>query len=543
MSHAVSHLGRSRQDRCSLLWLLPSVWLLGCGPKSPPTVAVPTPLALTVPMPAPPKDPTLFGYLKLRDVKGLVETFGGPSLTAAAAAQGVNLGELQAGQPAALFVWDPGAARAPQELPAVALLPVAADGTLAGRLKGLGEAVQVERFAGGSLAVMNSDALGRAHGQQAVLAELLQAPLQFDGLLYLNAAPIVDKYLPVLRQGIAQMEPMLTMAASMRKDAPSPKATLGMLEAFAASLEPLRAVALGAKPYDGGVELSAMVEQRQAGPGGPLAAPDLAQFLPAADLRLVWNSRDLRRFVDFYLRAYGPLLDEKPAVKAQLLPLIDDWLKSSQRIDSATAISLGGERLLSLHGLVRVDSPAALLKLADRVAQLLSAGPIHDAYKGLGVDLQVVHSAKVRKLSGWPVDRFQYKVQLSAEQQNSPAAAIWQKLGGLSYEVVQVGPYVAYALNGSLDEVVASLFRGKGPSPLRALTAFPPGGHLYLDCNVASLMAGIKSLLPPPLGERFPTLAAQPDPLMLFGYDSGQTGYYKLRLPILLLTALREAAR
>lgn len=42
-------------------------------------------------------------------------------------------------------------------------------------------------------------------------------------------------------------------------------------------------------------------------------------------------------------------------------------------------------------------------------------------------------------------------------------AAVWNKLSNMTYEVAQaIGPYVAYALNGSLDEIVKPLFVGKG---------------------------------------------------------------------------------
>ena len=59
--------------------------------------------------------------------------------------------------------------------------------------------------------------------------------------------------------------------------------------------------------YDGGVEVSTLIQEKpragnSTGEKGPIAAANLAQFLPPGDLRLVWNSRDIRRYIDFYLR-------------------------------------------------------------------------------------------------------------------------------------------------------------------------------------------------------------------------------------------------
>ena len=60
--------------------------------------------------------------------------------------------------------------------------------------------------------------------------------------------------------------------------------------------------------------------------GGPLAAPNLAQFLPPGDVNVVWNSRDLQRLVDFYMRLYGPMLDEQPQLRTVSSLLVEPEL-------------------------------------------------------------------------------------------------------------------------------------------------------------------------------------------------------------------------
>jgi hypothetical protein len=392
---------------------------------------------------------------------------------------------------------------------------------------------------------MNEAAAARARepSTRGALTEILDAPLPFDGLLYINSATIIEKYIDAWRAGLRARAPLLAAASMARKDAPSPKTMLSMLEGFLNAFQSLRAVAVGAKPYDGGIEISTLVQEEKPGPGGPIAAPDLAQFLPPADLRVVWNSRDLRRLVDFYLRIYGQMLDEVPGLRPQVQALIDEWLKATKGMDSAMAWSFGGDKTFRGQGIMRVDNPAAVQALMQKAVQLFNQGPVHDVYKGMGIDLQIVQKPKVRKLRGFFVDRYEYRLQLGQELTDPTVRLVWEKLGGMVYEVARIGPYLVYAMNGSIDAVVNSLFTGKGENPMKALSAFPAGGHLYVEANLPGLLSGMKSLLPPAAADRIPTLPPQPEPVSLFGYDSGETGYYKLRLPGPLLAAIAAAFR
>jgi len=524
---------------------LPLVFAGACSPQSPPSLPMPEVKPLTVPMPAAPGDASLFGYLKLRDLGQTLNLFGGPLV---GMAYGLNLAEVQPGKPAALYLWDPAGVRSPQTLPAAALLPVPPDGAVAGRLKTMFESVETEAAGEGTLAAMNTAAAERSRAQRQALSDILNAPVPFDALLYLNAATILDTYMPVLQQGVAALEPILTQAAAQRRDSMSPKATIGMFQKFLSAAAGLKAVAVGLKPYDGGLEASVMVQDKQPSQGGPVAAPDLGALLPPADLRIVWNNPDVKRTLDFYMGAYGPMLDEKPGLRAQVQALVDEWLKASRRLDSATALQLGGERAFSGQGIMRVDNPAAMLPIAHKVVQLFNQGPVHDAYKSLGVDLQIAAQPKARKLRGWTVDRFEYRVKLGPELTDPTVKSFWERLNGTVYEVARIGPYLVFATNASIDTLVNGMFSGAGPagkgrSPLKATAVFPPGGTLYVDLNVPGLLSGLKSLMPAHLSQRVPTLPPQPEPVTLFGYDSGETGYYKLRLPGPLLAAIKSASR
>lgn len=516
-----------------------------CAPKNPPAIATVEPKMLTVPMPPPPKDASLFGYLKIRDLRATIDIFGEAAILGPLAARGVTLSEVQAGKPAALYLWDPGSATSPAAMPVVALLPVPSDGSLISGVKAAAStmALRIEPSGEGTLAAMNDGVAEQAKAQASALQEILTAQLPFEGILYLNAATIADKYLPVLRNSMRQIEPMLALAAVQRKDAPNPKSIVGMMEQMLGALETVRAVAIGVKPYDGGIELSTMVQDRQASPGGPVAAADLASFLPPADIRLVWNSRDLKPTLDFYLNMYGPMFDEKPGLRGQVQGLADEWMKASRHLESAASFQLGGEKGFRGHGLLRVDNPVAVLSVMRKTLNLFNQGAIHDLYKGMGIDFQVTHKQRVRKIKGWSVDRYDYRLTVSPELAQQQSRAIWDKLSGTSYEVAQIGPFIVYGTNTSIDEVVHALFTGKGAHPMKSTTVFPPGGGLYLDANMPAVIAGLKQLSPPNVAERLPDLPPLPDLVTMYKYDGGETSLYKLRVPGLLLASLRGSGR
>lgn len=520
----------------------------GCGPKQPPKLPVATVQPIEVPMPAPPppSEAPLFAYLKVRDLTRTLGLFGGPAVLAPLAeAQGVQLDEIGAGKPLSLFLWDPDRVDTPFALPLVGLFPVPAQGTLARRLTSMNESLQAEAWGDMTSIGMNGKALDKARSQKDTLLGLSSAQTPFDALLYLHIEAVLQKYAPVLRQGIRAMQPLLALSAARQPGTPSPASTMAMFEGLVSSLEALRAAAVGVRPYEGGVELSALVQEKQAKAAekGPIAAPNLVQFLPAGDIKLVWNTRDIQRLADFYMRLYGPMLDEQPELRTLVQGLVDEWMKIGRKMETAVSFSIGGDKAFRGYGLMRVDSPAAILGLGRKMVGMLQQGPMHDAYQRLGVDLQLAGKQGVRKVQGWPVDRYEYTTKLTGAAANSPAKGIWDKIGGMSYEVAQIGPYLVYALNAPVDEVVKALFKGPvaGSTGLQALSAYPGGGSFYADIHIPSLLKGFASLMPPEAAGRIPTLPPEAGALQLFGYDAGEVGYYKARIPMTLLLALKTA--
>ncbi len=526
---------------------------LGCGPRQPPKLPVPTVQPLTVPMPAAPpqSEAPLFGYVKLRDLSRAIGLFGGEAvLGPLAQAQGVNLSEISAGKPLSLYVWDPDRVDSPFALPIVGLFPIPAEGTISSRLTSMNSSLKAESWGELTAIGMNPRALDQARGQKDALLGITAADTPFDALLYLHIDAMMAKYAPVLRQGIRAMMPMLALSTVRQPGAPSAASTVAMLEGLVSSLESVRAVAVGARPYDGGVELSALVQDKaaRAGEGGPLAAPNLAQFLPPGDVNVVWNSRDLQRLVDFYMRLYGPMLDEQPQLRTVIQGLVDEWMKIGRKSEMAFSFSVGGERAFRMHGIVRVDNPAAFMALGRKTATMFGQGPLHDAYKRLGIELQINGKQGARKLQGWPIDHYDYKIATGTPGQGPGQAVngqLFAKLNGASYEVAQVGPYILYAMNAPIDPVVTALFKGQSAGTstgASAMAAFPPGGTMYADVNVSSLLKGITSLLPPEAASRLPSLPPEAGSLSFFGYDAGQVSYYKARIPMTLILAIKTAS-
>lgn len=531
---------------------------VGCGPRQPPKLPVPAVKAVPVPMPAapPPSPAPLFAYLKIRDLGRVMNLFGGEAtLGMMAQAQGINLGEITPGQPLSLFLWDPDRVDTPFALPLAGLFPVPAEGTIAARLTRMNESLKADAWGTTTLIGMNSDAVDRAREQKDALLGLSGAATPFDALLYVHTDAIVAKYAPVLRQGIRAMQPVLTMTAGHQPGAPSPQSTMAMLEGVVSSLEQQRAAALGVSTYDGGVEVSTLIQEKpragnSTGEKGPIAAANLAQFLPPGDLRLVWNSRDIRRYIDFYLRVYGPILDERPELKTVVMNLVDQWVKVAQHTDSAMSFALGGDKIVTGHGILRVDNAAGALALTRSMVGLLQGGPVHDLYSRMGVDFQVVGKQAVRKIYGWPVDRYEYKIAVAQQVTEPTVRHLWERLNGMSYEVAQVGPYMLYSLNGSVDGLARSMFSvgakpadGTSPPPiLQAMASFPAGGSFYADVNVSSLLRSMRALLPEASRARLPELPPESGLLTLFGYDGGDVGYYKMRVPMTLILAIKSAA-
>lgn len=537
--------------------MAPSRWLLlgalgaaaslssgGCGPKSPPKLPVTQPAPLRIPMPPRPPDAELYGYVQLRDAARLLDLVG-PAILSWAQEHQLSLGELKSPAPISAFLWDPSSAQGPDSLPVVAALPLSPESQLLLGLRELGPPLHISPMGSGVLVSANPDVVA-AGATRPVLAEKLhRTPPPFDAFLYLHAEPILKRHGATLRRLIGERLPEAA-ASPQRPDAPSAQSVSGTFGNLMTSLDTVQALGGGLSIVEGGVELSLISEDKPllgAAAGGPVAAPDLAALLPPGDVRLQWNARELRRLFDNYLRIYAPLLDERPGLRQQIMPTLDEWLRAVPSADVAYALTLGGGERMRMQLLLRTEQPAEVLGLFRRTARLAGQGVLHDGLLALGIEVKVTVKEQIRKLRGWPIDSYTYEARLTQPAAPEEARELVTLLNGLSFEVGRVGPYLVGTLGGGLDELVERVFKGPGSLPLRASRMFPPGGTLYADLDVGRFVTNLKRLVPPEQAARLPALPPQLEPVSVFAYDGGRLGYYKLHLPITLITAVATAGR
>lgn len=519
----------------------------GCNrPKSPPKLPLVEARPVEVPRPPLPTDESAFAYLSLRDPIGFIHQAGGSDYLQRAVHLGIKISDFAPGSPMLAVLWDPQGANL-REVPAVALLPIPTDGDLAGYIKNLSPAFRataMEKSQRLTALTIGDAAQERVKQDGEALTKLLNARQPFDVTLHVNAAAILAKYGPVLHAGIQAMGPSLAMAAAQNRSpaAPSPKTTLAMLDQMVTGLEDLKAFTLGANLTETELSLSALTVSKsgEPGKGGPISAPDLSRFVPPGELKLQWSTRELKKSIDWYLRLYGGFLAEKPELKKQVDELVADWLKAGQSMDTAASMSFGSGKSLVFQGIMRLDDSAAAMAALRRSMRLFSAGPVHDLYKSMGVELTIKSQLGVRKIRGNAVDRYEYSIQVGNDQVPADPAvkAMFDKLSGLSYEVMQTGPYLLYAIGTPLEPLADALFDGEGPYPMAARKFFPAGGSLYLELDLAAVLRWMQTLVPAAQAQRLPTLPAQGSRVLAWSYDGGVVSYQKLIIPDSLLKSL-----
>lgn len=541
-----------------LLVLAIALFTLHCRPPQPPKLPVQPVQSLMLPVPAPPTDPTLVGYLKLRDPAGTLAKLDESVLRNVAPDGVAGLG-LRAGEAGGFFLWEPPllGGFGMGTLPLAALLPAPQDSLLVRNLSQLWPAMQI--VATGStgqatLAGLNPAALSRARTQGAMLGELLRAPTLFDGFLYLHFEPFVAKYLPTLRASVGALGPLLEQSQRSQSRPGQPQLSgeqmAGMMGSLLDRLAPLKSLTLGVTEVPEALELGVLVEDKPgtASVGGPIAAPDLAQFVPPGALRLQWNVRDLGQWADGYLKIYAPLLAGRPELKTAIDAILGDWRQATRGANFGQSLSLDKAHGLRMMGVMQVDDAAKVMALMARTAERFSTGPIHEAYVGLGMDIRVERMPATRKIKRWPVERYVYHLRLLKPPPDEVSKAILSLLDNLVYEVAQVGPFVLFAMGepGGLDRLAEDLLRGRGRYPLLSRGRYPAGGTLYCDVDTAQALEGVRSFLPPEQAAKLSQLSGrlakeasgQAGQVTMFSYDGGDTSYLRLQVPRKLLSVL-----
>lgn len=544
-----------------LLVLALALLTLHCRPPQPPRLPVQPVQSLMLPVPAPPTDPTLVGYIKLRDPAGTVAKLD-ESMLRSVAPEGVASLGLQPGEAGALFLWEPPilGGFGLGTLPLAALVPAPQGSPIVRNLGQLWPTMQVVATGPtgqSTLAGLNPAALSRARTQSAMIGELLRAPTLFDGYLYLYFEPLVAKYLPTLRASVGALGPMLEQQQRSQSRPGQPQISgeqmTAMMGAMLDRLTPLKSFTLGVTQLPEALELGVLVEDKPgtASVGGPIAAPDLTQFIPPGAVRLQWNVRDFGKWADGYLKLYGPLFAGRPELRAVIDSLLAEWRQATRTSNSSQSLSFDKAHGLRMMGISQVDDATKVMALVGRVAESFSAGPIHEAYVGLGTDIRIERMPAARKIKGWPVDRYVYHVRQLKPPADEVAKAILSLLDNTVYEVAQVGPFVLFVMGepggggpgAGIDRLAEDLLRGRGRYPLLARGRYPAGGTVYGDIDTVQVIEGIRSFLTPEQAAKLPKLSSggpngQIEPITMFSYDGGDTSYLRLQVPRKLLSVL-----
>ncbi|MFO0573867.1 MAG: hypothetical protein U1A78_07720 [Polyangia bacterium] len=523
---------------CSVLALGAALALGGCSSgKKPPALAVSKPAAVTIPAPETPKDKALFGYAKLRDPVGLSHKLFGLAAPVMLSQMDLNINELKPGRTVAVFGWDPGDGPV-MAAPVAAVIPAPADGQLVAKLSRLAPSAKATPLGESTLLALNPAGAERAAAEGQALGATAEAKTPFDLLLLVHMDSVMAKYGPQLQKMLAQIP------LNGSRDQPGMEGATQsgrkILEEMIDRVSAMKALSIGAQLSDSALELALITDDKQAGDkAGPVAAPDLAQFMPPGQVRFQWHVRDVQKIADFYLRTYAPVLDSKPALKQQIQQLVAEWQKAGRSQLYAGSMSFGGEKFMQISALMKVDNGKAAMAAVRKGIALFDNPELKEVYKNLGIEMSMTSQPGVRKLHGWPVDRYAYTFKVTKPELQQ-AAGLLSKLSGMTYEIVQVGDYLAFTIGGTVDELVNSLMTGKGAGGLAAMKQFPAGGGFYADVDVmriakaAAAMSGREVSLP--------ELPPGAQTLTLWSYDAGQTAMYKASVPRPLIDLAISAA-
>ena len=504
--------------------VLASALLLGCsGGKKPPSLPQSKPAPLAIPTLGAPASKDLWGYAKLKDPAALAGRLFGPLTQPLLLSLGLHPADLQPGGVASLYLWDP------EDKPALAapsamILPIAATSDRAQELSRAFPESQRSEVPGGTLFALNVATQAKLTTQKESLLKLAGAPTPFDVVVYAYLDPIMQKHGQTLRT-------LLTKASEAGQQPQLPGTQESVSKLFGQMVDAmteLKSAAIGANLTDKALELSVVTEQKAlAAANQPYAVPDLVQFLPPAHVRLQWNTRDMQKFMDFYMRTYAPMFESQPPLKDAMQTVVREWQKAGSKMSMAASVSIGGESFLQMTSIMKVDDGKAAMQAMKNGFKLLQGPEAKKSWEKLGIEMQSSSAPGVRKLHGWPVDRYEYSYKI-VKPELQQAQAMFDKLSNMKMEVVQVGNYLLFAMGGSVDGAVNALMSGKGEFPTEAAKRFPAGGSTYIDVDLKRILDTTEKQLGRPLGMPLPQGA---EVLSAAAFDGGPSSQYQLYVP------------
>lgn len=502
--------------------------------QKPATLPVPAVTRVAIPLAKAPSDDALLGYLRVRDPLKLSRGLFGDQVDAFAERRGLPLTSLRPGDGAAIFVWDP-EGQPISATPVAAVLPVAAESPLGQRLSRMTGDGLMQGGRDGILAALNPPGMARATALgAATLWQVARSQEPGDLGVYVNLASLVSRYGPRAREALAGLAQNLPDKPATPGQ-PSPRAGLSMIEKLLDKVQSLKSLSFMVSLLPGDIEMATVVEDKQGQPSEPLAVPDLTPLLPAGEVRVQFNVRDAQRWAREYWNVYGGVFAEQPGVAAQLKSLMDDFAKVAPRSQVAVAVAL--KPTLRFYVIQAVPDAGALVALWRRNVAQMSSGPVHEMYAHQGIDMQISVTPAVRKLYGWPVDRYRYQVK-GGDKFPPKVREFMGKVSEAPVEVMQLGNYVLVTMNDTADGLAQAVLTGRGGGAVRARAVYPAGGTSYGDVDLNGLWSGLREVLPPRDAQRMPELPAGMGPATFASFEGDGASYYRTQFPRALLGML-----
>mgnify|MGYP007034009598 FL=1 len=196
-------------------------------------------------------------------------------------------------------------------------------------------------------------------------------------------------------------------------------------------------------------------------------------------------------------------------------------------MSTAASVTIGGEQFVQMTSIMKVDDGKAAMQAMKNGFKLLQGPEAKKSWEKLGIEMQSSSTPAVRKLHGWPVDRYEYSYKI-VKPDLQQAQEMFNKLSNMKMEVAQVGNYLLFAMGDSVDAAVNALMTGKGAFPTEATKRFPAGGSAYIDVDLKRILETLEKQTGRPLGVPLPQGA---EIVSAAAFDGGSSSQYQLYVP------------
>jgi len=538
--------------------LLMVVLLIGCArPEEPQVPKARAAQALQVPAPQPVNNPNIMAFVRIRDLNQVIGRLSdwvaivNPMISASTVsmqlqAVGIVLSDFRAGESISVFLFDPeGQWRKP---PAAALLPIAYASQTVQTMVRNHWADGITSIGQDTIMARDTAALAKAVGLAKPLAELNKAPLSVDFQLFFNTDALMSKYGPVMRR---QAEALKNLMAPAMASQPNPVAFQQMMEtelkALLDLLDQTQAISVGLDFPPEAVELSAIARAKP-GSGletvlkrGLVSAPDLSVFLDKnAAFKGQFAVRDMKGLIQLEMKyitlAVGPGHDQD---LKQMQADAEEFAKLGPQ-NMAIAMDFSPENKLVYDAVIMTDDSKLLADLVrTKMMKWMNAGPLHDFYKNMGMDMKVTQDPATRKVHGWEVTRYTMKLTMGPKVPAEQRAQFEKMFGVMTVvEVCPMGPLYLVSFNRPLDVLADRVFKPENVPSMDAVRGFPAGAVYYFDVNLAGMMRMMRATMPPEQAGLMPTFPANAPAITGAGYHTDGLAWYRLKIPRGLVTSL-----